>query len=162
MNTGKRQKKLLTVCFILRKNEILLAMKKRGFGEGKWNGYGGKVADGETVEAAAKRETAEESGVRPELLDKRAILTFEFESDPVLLETHVFVIGRHTGEPQETEEMRPQWFALNSIPYSEMWADDQYWFPYLLSGKKFRGHFFFKDQATLIRHTVFEVAKLID
>jgi 8-oxo-dGTP pyrophosphatase MutT (NUDIX family) len=28
--------------------DILLAMKKRGFGEGKWNGAGGKVEPGET------------------------------------------------------------------------------------------------------------------
>jgi hypothetical protein len=24
------------------KNQVLLGMKKRGFGEGKWNGFGGK------------------------------------------------------------------------------------------------------------------------
>ncbi|CAN0505072.1 unnamed protein product, partial [Ectocarpus sp. 12 AP-2014] len=33
--------------------EILLGMKKRGFGEGKWNGFGGKVESGESVEEAA-------------------------------------------------------------------------------------------------------------
>jgi hypothetical protein len=29
--------------------QILLAMKKRGFGVGKWNGAGGKIHEGETV-----------------------------------------------------------------------------------------------------------------
>ena len=55
--------KLSTLCFLLRDGQILLAMKKRGFGEGKWNGAGGKVNAGETVEHAAVRELREEVGV---------------------------------------------------------------------------------------------------
>jgi hypothetical protein len=35
---------------------VLLGRKKRGFGEGYVNGFGGKVEPGETVEAAAARE----------------------------------------------------------------------------------------------------------
>lgn len=34
---------------------VLLGMKKRGFGAGKWNGFGGKVQPGETIEEAARR-----------------------------------------------------------------------------------------------------------
>lgn len=45
------------------KDQILLGMKKRGFGMGKWNGFGGKVEPGETIEEGALREMAEESGV---------------------------------------------------------------------------------------------------
>jgi 8-oxo-dGTP pyrophosphatase MutT (NUDIX family) len=37
--------------------EILLGMKKRGFGAGKWNGFGGKLEENESNEAAAKRST---------------------------------------------------------------------------------------------------------
>ena len=39
---------------------MLLGMKKRGFGTGKWNGFGGKVEVGETVADAAQRELEEE------------------------------------------------------------------------------------------------------
>lgn len=34
---------------------VLLGMKKRGFGAGKWNGFGGKVQPGETIEEAARQ-----------------------------------------------------------------------------------------------------------
>ena len=52
---------LETTLLLLRKdNEILLAKKKRGFGEGKYNGVGGKLEDGETPEEAMIRETEEE------------------------------------------------------------------------------------------------------
>jgi len=47
--------KILTLAFVRRPGEILLGYKKRGFGAGKWNGFGGKVEIGETVEDAAKR-----------------------------------------------------------------------------------------------------------
>ena len=47
--------KLLTLLFVMRPNQVLLGMKKRGFGVGRWNGFGGKVQVGETIEDAAKR-----------------------------------------------------------------------------------------------------------
>ena len=48
-------KKLLTLVLVTRPNQVLLGMKKRGFGMGRWNGFGGKVEKGETILEAAKR-----------------------------------------------------------------------------------------------------------
>ena len=47
--------KLYTLTFIRNGNNILLGMKKRGFGAGRWNGFGGKVDADETILQAAKR-----------------------------------------------------------------------------------------------------------
>lgn len=47
--------KLLTLLFIVEEKRVLLGMKKRGFGVGRWNGFGGKVQPEETIEEAAKR-----------------------------------------------------------------------------------------------------------
>ena len=58
--------------FAKKKDKVLLAMKKRGFGAGKWNGVGGKVKDGETIKQAAIRE--QESGVTLQSLEKVAVL----------------------------------------------------------------------------------------
>jgi 8-oxo-dGTP pyrophosphatase MutT (NUDIX family) len=44
-------------------SRLLLGMKKRGFGAGKWNGFGGKIEVGETPRAAAIREMKEEACV---------------------------------------------------------------------------------------------------
>ena len=63
-----------TLVFVFNpKKQILLAMKKRGFGEGKWNGAGGKVETGETIIQAASRELGEETGIEiiPEKLESR-------------------------------------------------------------------------------------------
>lgn len=57
-------KQLETTLLLLRKgNEILLAMKKRDFGVGKYNGIGGKLEENETPEMAMLRETKEEINV---------------------------------------------------------------------------------------------------
>ena len=49
------QNKLYTLALIRNNDNILLGMKKRGFGVGRWNGFGGKVHSGETILEAAKR-----------------------------------------------------------------------------------------------------------
>ncbi|MEI8248953.1 MAG: 8-oxo-dGTP diphosphatase [Candidatus Taylorbacteria bacterium] len=136
--------KLLTLCIIVKDGRILLGMKKRGFGEGRWNGFGGKVEPGETIAHAAHREVQEEVGITVQKMDEVGVLMFEFESDPQkVMEVHVFKAEEYIGEATETEEMRPQWFDVNQIPYEQMWSDDAYWLPLLLQGKKFTGTFLF-------------------
>jgi 8-oxo-dGTP pyrophosphatase MutT (NUDIX family) len=140
-------KKLLTLCLVCRDNEILLGMKKRGFGEGRWNGFGGKVETGETIETAAIRELGEEAGLVPKSIEKVGVIDFTFQSDPKVLEVSVFRVTDFVGEPVETE-MRPRWFKITEIPYSQMWKDDEVWLPLLLQGKKFRASFVFDKPAS--------------
>lgn len=137
--------------------KILLGMKKRGFGLGRWNGFGGKIRKGESIEDAARRELQEEAGLAAEEMTEEGLLEFEFRGDPQTLEVHVFSVDRFTGEPQETEEMRPQWFPLEGIPYDTMWPDDKYWLPLFLQGKKFHGIFIFDGLDTILRYQLEEV-----
>lgn len=122
---------------------VLLGMKKRGFGAGRWNGFGGKVEEGETLEEAARRELTEEVGIYAKDMRKVGILELEHESDHKPLEMHIFTVTDFSGEPIESEEMRPEWFAYDAIPFKQMWPDDAQWFPYLLGDKLFRGAFCF-------------------
>lgn len=138
------RRKLLTLCIIHQASRVLLGMKKRGFGQGRWNGFGGKVLPGETVEQAALRELKEEAGITARNMEKRAVLEFEFRGEPEILETHLFRCTSFEGAPTETEEMAPQWFHHDNIPFHTMWPDDKYWFPLFLAGKTFRGKFLFE------------------
>ncbi len=148
----KFMKRNLTLVFIEKDGEILLGMKKRGFGAGRWNGFGGKLQAGETLEEAAGRETEEEVGIAPRSLEKRGVLEFEFEGNSEILEVHVFKAGEWTGEPRETEEMWPEWFKISEIPYDDMWADDKIWLPLFLDGKKFKGWFSFNENDQVLEH----------
>lgn len=136
-------KKQLTLTIIKQDSKILLGMKKRGFGQGRWNGFGGKIEEGETIEQAAAREVQEEAGLKIKNLNKKGILEFEYKSDPKILEVHIFDSSDFEGEPLETEEMNPRWFHVDKIPFDDMWPDDIHWMPYLLVQKKFRGKFLF-------------------
>lgn len=124
-----------TICFLMRDDHILLAMKKRGHGEGKWNGVGGKAGDGESIKETAIREAEEEIGVTPLNLVKVASIKFEFPPERNFdHESTVFFCDSWEGEPTETEEMRPRWFRKDEIPYDEMWQDDAIWLPKVLEG----------------------------
>jgi len=151
-----------TLCLLIRKNqdekELLLAMKKRGFGKGKWNGVGGKE-DSEkgdiNIVKVAIRETEEEIGVKIRKMEKVAVLSFYFPYKKEWnQDVHVFLVRDWQGEPNESEEMLPKWFKLNEIPFDEMWDDDKYWLPKILQGKKLKAKFIFKQGEKIIKHNI--------
>src|SRR3989344_1679925 len=108
-------KKVLTLCVVYQHPKILLGVKKRGFGAGRWNGFGGKVNEGEAIEDAASRELEEEAGIHALDMTKMGVLDFEFENDSKILEVHIFRVTRFKGEPSESDEMKPQWFGIDQI-----------------------------------------------
>lgn len=134
-------------------SEVLLGLKKAGFAQGKINGFGGKVQQGEPIAKAAVRELEEEAGIRvsEQDLEKMAHLTFTFpvrpEWDQVV---HVFLARRWQGEPTESAEMKPAWYKVNEIPFPSMWQDDPYWLPRVLAGRHIRASFtFLADNETV-------------
>lgn len=136
-------------------------MKKRGHGVGKWNGAGGKIIVPETPEQAIVRETEEEIGVliNPKDLQKVGILSF-YNSDRVDLnqQCHVYISKAWNGEPQESEEMRPQWYAFADIPYNDMWIDDSLWLPLIIAGKTIKADFYFNNEGKVLeRHEIHEI-----
>ncbi|KAF3310873.1 hypothetical protein TWF173_009114 [Orbilia oligospora] len=114
----KRHKQYtLVIPLDLQRDRVLLGYKLRGFGQGKYNGYGGKVEPNETVIAAAVRELHEESGLLVEepAMIQRGVLLLETVADDVspILEIHVFTVETWEGIETATEEMTPHWFSLS-------------------------------------------------
>ena len=151
---------LLTLCMIHQHPRVLLGMKKRGFGAGKWNGFGGHIEKGETIEEATRREIREEAGLEVGELSKNGVIEFEWKGKPEILEVHVFRTDSFSGEPRESEEMKPQWFHIDELPYDEMWVDDKYWSPLLFERKKFTAKFLFDADDKILEHTLTEVREL--
>lgn len=150
-------KKLLTLVIIHKNDQVLLGMKKRGFGVGKWNGFGGKVDAGETIEEAAKRELFEEAGVTANSLEKLGVLDFSWQAKPTeILEVNIFKAADFSGDPVEGEEMKPQWFHVNEIPFEKMWPNDKYFYPLFLENKKFTGKFVFDEHNNIAEHELHE------
>jgi|LauGreDrversion2_2_1035103.scaffolds.fasta_scaffold56852_1 8-oxo-dGTP pyrophosphatase MutT (NUDIX family) len=145
------------------KRSVLLGRKKRGFGEGKWNGFGGKIEVGETHQEGAVRELMEESGLKCEPSGLKHCGSLIFNMHDKVMNVEVYELWAWEGVPSETDEMAPHWFdeeqVLNSLlTSSEMWPDDKFWLPLLLSGlegKKIRGDFTYaEDDLTITRNEV--------
>lgn len=151
----------VSIVFLCREDEILLAMKKRGFGVGNWNGVGGKPDQGETIEQTAIRECQEEIVVAPTSLSKVAIIDFYFPPDKEILgfnqQAHVFLCDAWEGVPKETDEMKPKWFSTKSIPYEEMWSDDKHWLPLIIKGEKIEADFKFDDSNNVVSYKIKEL-----
>ena len=128
---------------------ILLGEKKRGFGKGKWNGFGGKVERGEVTVDAAVRELKEECGLLAKIEDLRYVadIMFKFPKKPEWnMRVHAFIVSKFGGTVEESDEMKPMWWARENIPYSLMWPDDRFWMPVVLPLNTFvLGTFTFND-----------------
>ena len=150
-----------TLLLVIKDNKILLACKKRGFGIGKYNGVGGKLESGESVEQGMIRETFEEIGIVPKDYELRGVIAFDeyYKGEPVLEVTHIYVASDFDGEPQETDEMKPFWFDLDKVPYDKMFPDDKFWLPMIIEGEYVIGKFKFDKDFNKLRHNIEKATK---
>jgi 8-oxo-dGTP diphosphatase len=117
--------------------EVLLGYKRRGLGLGRVVGIGGKVEPGESVREGAVREVLEETGLRLDADDlvPAGVLDYLFPTRPAWSQrSYVFTCRRWAGEPVETDEIVPAWFAVDDIPFARMWDDAARWLPGVLEG----------------------------
>lgn len=131
-----------TLCFLKTKDKILLGMKKRGFGKGKYNGFGGKIGNDETIEDAVVREVFEEIGIKTskDHLENVGKINYTFPKKSEWNQVvHIFFVKAWEGEPKESEEMTAEWFDFKEIPFEKMWENDRQWLPLILKGKKIDG-----------------------
>lgn len=155
--------------FFIRRNsdnkisDVCLAMKRRGFGSGKWNGFGGKVGDKkkETIKEAACREVFEEmkSRVLPQDLEKVAEIDFKFDNNPRWVQVvSVFFTKEWLGEPEGGEEMiTPKWFKVEDIPYAEMWVTDEFWLGMTLKDHKIEGKVSFTENGENLKNITLDI-----
>ena len=141
---------------------ILLGRKKRGMGEGKWNGFGGKIEEGETMRQCGARELFEECGLAalPEDLEMVGDLYFHQPSKPEW--SHggiVYLARRWEGAPSLSDEMEPRWFMPENFPYEEMWMADKVWLPLIFSGRKIRGTIYFAEDGETVYDYDFQEMK---
>ena len=153
----KIDKKIMTLCLVHEPPRLLLGMKKRGFAEGKWNGFGGKVTEGESVEEAAKRELLEECGIIATEIKQVGKVVFDYKGTNKIMEVNIFRVTKFDGEIRESDEMKPEWFLEAELPFDLMWSDDKFWMPLFLGGKNFYGNFLFEGFESIINHELSEV-----
>jgi 8-oxo-dGTP diphosphatase len=155
------------LCFVFRQGDcgqqqILLGRKKKGFGAGKIMGLGGHVDAGESEAACALREVREEAGIVivPSSATQRATFTFVFPTRPDWnAVVTVFFGQRWNGQIRESDEITPEWFDVDCIPFNQMWDDEAHWLPRVLKGELLTGTITYDDSCMLVEHAELKTAE---
>ena len=141
-------------------NRILLAYHKTGEMSGYYTGLLGEINKNEAPQEAAIRITRDMGGISVPKADLRAVFEFTFDDSDAETE-YEYYTTLFNGQPQETAHIKPEWFEIDKIPYSQMPADDAIWYPPFLDGKLQRGKFHFaRDYKTILHYEVYEVDAL--
>ncbi len=134
----------MSLLFLTTESQVLLGKKVSGFGKGNYVGIGGRQEANETIEQTAIRECQEEIGVTSLEITRAATLHFLFPHQPTWnQEVHVFTSTAWQGEAKESNEIIPQWFDKNNLPFDKMWSDAPHWLPNILVGQKLFAEFNF-------------------
>jgi 8-oxo-dGTP diphosphatase len=151
-----------TLCILVKDTappQVLLGRVKRSkLQKDVYNFPGGKYKAPETMEQCASRELYEETSVRvkPENLRKVAELTVIWPKSLDMWNQliHVYTGRTWSGEPQESDEMLPQWFLIADLPLQSMWAADRLWVPPVFQGQYVTGRFVYNKNRELTMHDV--------
>lgn len=147
-----------TLVEILDGDKLLLKKAGRGISKGKWNGVGGKLYGGEKPEENAVRETMEETGLTVSNLFYHGLISFHnYGKDEVDFVVHLFSTKTFSGELKEKSDDGGEirWFALDQLPWQEMWDDDRHWMPHMLSGERFDADFYFdENNRSIVKHEI--------
>lgn len=139
----------MTLVFLIKDNKVCLAEKKRGFRSGFLNGYGGKLEENESAQAAAIRELFEESEVTEPVLESKGLIYFhDFD---VTHKVHIYTCNTWRGDPIETEEMKPFWFEIKKVPIERMGQADKIWLPRLLDDYMINARFYYDENNFLYK-----------
>lgn len=142
-----------TLVYIFQGPNVLLGLKKRGFGAANWNAPGGKIELGETAKITAIRETQEEVGLTPALTEPIGEILYH---DPMHgnWKVTVYRTESYSGELIESDEMKPQWWPVDTIPYKSMWEGDEEWLPHVIENKNFTAELWFNNKGKLDKFDV--------
>lgn len=128
--------------------QVLLGLKRTGFGTGRVVALGGKIDGAESAREAAVREVAEESGIVLVPAEVRAAgsITWQFPARPAWnMAASLFTADAGQAAIVACEEIEPRWYGVDAIPWQDMWQDAPHWIPQLLAGQPVRATIVMSD-----------------
>ena len=148
--------KLATLCYVKADGKTLMIhriKKENDMHQGKWNGLGGKLDQGETPEECVIREVFEESGlmlVNPEL---KGVLTFPKFARNEDWYAFIFIAREFHGQLIDSNEGFLQWIEDAELLDLNLWEGDKIFIPWLEEPGYFSGKFIYQE-GKLIEHKV--------
>ena len=156
--------KLATLCYLKRDGKTLMihrVKKTNDMHQGKWNGLGGKLDQGETPEECVIREVFEESGLRISNPLLKGVLTFpKFARDEDWY-AFIFVADQFVGHLIDSSEGVLRWIKDEQLLALELWEGDRIFIPWLERPGFFSGKFVYQA-GKLVDHSVVFYDNLTD
>ncbi len=146
--------KYATLCYLRKNGKTLMlhrVKKANDMHEGKWNGLGGKMEEGETPEECAIREVKEECGLNVKNPTLKGLLTFPFFSKGESWYVYLFLINEFDGELIESNEGDLEWIDDKKLFDLNLWDGDRIFIKWLDQPGFFSGKFLYKD-GSLVEH----------
>jgi 8-oxo-dGTP diphosphatase len=139
---------LTTLCYIKFGGKTLMlhrVKKQNDIHEGKWNGLGGHIEQGETPEECIIREVYEESGLTLKRPQFRGVLTFPLFDGIEDEYTFLFTSEEFTGELIDSSEGVLEWIDDSDVLSLNLWDGDRFFLKWLEDGRFFSGKLVYKN-----------------
>lgn len=140
--------KLATLCYVKKDGKTLMLYrnkKENDTHEGKWNGLGGKLEQGETPEACCIREIKEESGLDVIDMTLKGIITFPMFDGVDDWYVFLFEVTNFRGNLIESPEGELEWINDDKVLSLNLWEGDRIFLPWLAEDKFFSAEFRYKQ-----------------
>jgi 8-oxo-dGTP diphosphatase len=142
--------KLATLCYIIdkKRNSTLMLhriKKENDYHQGKWNGLGGKLNEGESPEECAIREIKEESGLTVTTPLLKGFLTFPNFDGVDDWYVFVFTFNEFEGTLIDSPEGKLEWIPNNRLTSLNLWEGDKVFLEWIFKGKIFSAKFNYED-----------------
>jgi len=154
----KKNMKLATLCYVIdKKNNSTLMIyrnkKQNDYHEGKWNGLGGKLEQGESPEDCAIREIKEESGLTVKSVKMKGFITFPLFDGNDDWYVFLFTADDFEGKLIDSPEGHLEWIPNDRLTEINLWEGDKIFIPWLFEDKFFSAKFIYKN-GRYINHSV--------
>jgi len=142
--------KVATLCYLQREGKTLMVnvKKKGGMHEGKWNGLGGKINEGETPEECAVREVFEESGLKIKEPKLVGVISFPFNVSKAGESWIVFVFSAENFEGKiidNSAEGELAWIDNGKLLELNLNGGDIIFLPFVLENRLFTAKIVYKE-----------------
>lgn len=143
---------LFSDCYILdgKGNVLLIERKEKGFGFGRICAPGGQIEAGETELDCVIREVREEVGL--EISEPQLVGHVNFMIPGNNLFGNIFIATNYSGNLIETDEARPFWCSIESIPYHRMFDDARIWVRHAIEGHVFDFYGIYDPDGNMMSH----------
>jgi len=142
--------KLATLCYVIdeEKNTTLMlhrVKKENDYHEGKWNGLGGKLEQGESPEDCVIREIKEEAGLTIKSPKMHGFITFPLFDKVDDWYVFIFSAKNFEGKLIDSPEGNLEWIPNDKLTELNLWDGDKIFLEWLFQDRFFSAKFNYKN-----------------